>query len=193
VCSLRLGGDTEQLAATPHCELLYAEVATLLSLLQSRLRISSHTFVRAVNLIEKAGIEQGRVVLRPSTVRPLLITATLLACKDHYDNDVEWSVGRFQDALPELELRHLVDMEAQLLQALDFRVAYWNKHEWARCCCALAATARLQHEEFRAFKWAFKDMYNYRAHGNTAAACAQKAGPSPRTRRRCRDRHSADA
>jgi len=158
-----------------------------------RLQISPHTLARAISLIEKAVEQQDRVVLRPSTVRPLLVTATLLACKDHYDNDVEWSVRRFQEALPELELGHLVDMEVNLLQALDFRVAYWNKHEWACCCCALASRLQESHQEFRAFKRSFNAMYNCRAHGNSAAAsvCAKQASSSPRMRRRCREHHSS--
>jgi len=191
VCSL--GGDVSGFASLPHSELLFAEVATLCSWLQSRLQISPHTLARAISLIEKAVEQQDRVVLRPSTVRPLLVTATLLACKDHYDNDVEWSVRRFQEALPELELGHLVDMEVNLLQALDFRVAYWNKHEWACCCCALASRLQESHQEFRAFKRSFNAMYNCRAHGNSAAAsvCAKQASSSPRMRRRCREHHSS--
>ena len=102
------------------------ELVLLLGRLATRLELHPAVLVHALFLVESA-VRCG-AVLAPHTIRPLLLSAMVLASKVFYDEEMR--TEDFRRAAAHLELRELHLMEIELLLLLDGRLVMWDAEQW---------------------------------------------------------------
>jgi len=105
------------------------ECSVLLRVLSHWLALDGGILVSVILLIERA-IQHSGVVVSTGTLRPLLITATVVAAKEGFDGTMTLDdVRRACAGLP-LNLACLGDMERELLILVDHRATCFSCEAW---------------------------------------------------------------
>ena len=134
MAALHLGTPSPTTAAHQ----LLAEIVATLGLLHVRLEFDEVVLIKVLRLVERC-VRAG-IPLRRHTLRPLLLTAAMLASKEHYDESM--SLKDMRTAMPHLDLGGLGAMELAMLQLLAWDVTVWDLTEWGAYRAGLQGLSR---------------------------------------------------
>ena len=135
---------------------LLAEIVATLGLLHVRLDFDEVVLIKVLRLVERC-VRAG-IPLRRHTLRPLLLTAAIIASKEHYDESM--SLKDMRTAMPHLDLGGLGAMELAMLQLLDWRTTVWDDDEWRAYRAGLQGLLQEQRAELASFTIRYSPTIN---------------------------------
>ena len=126
---------------------LLAEIVATLGLLHVCLEFDEVVLIKVLRLVERC-VRAG-IPLHRHTLRPLLLTAAIIASKEHYDESM--SLKDMRTAMPHLDLGGLGAMELAMLQLLEWRTTVWDDGEWGAYRAGLQGLLQEQRVELASF------------------------------------------
>ena len=135
---------------------LLAEIVATLGLLHVCLEFDEVVLIKVLRLVERC-VRAG-IPLRRHTLRPLLLTAAMIASKEHYDESM--SLKDMRTAMPHLDLGGLGAMELAMLQLLDWRTTVWDDDEWGAYRAGLQDLLQEQRAELASFTARYSPTIN---------------------------------